>query len=267
MLIKKSVVFFMFLINASFALTFSIDKPSFHVVTDPGSSQSFSLSLKNSGDQPLKVKVYTQDWIYAQNKKGKVFLAPGTEKNSCAKWIKLEQQEFVLEPKTKKDYSFRIETPHQAEGGQQAVLFFETQLDTKNKGLSYGARIGTIIYQETKSRTLAKLEYVQKKAGERGGKVFYQLTVRNAGNAWNSATAIVSLLRNGEVVEQQNKPVVNLLPGDSVELSDEFSKSGDEVLVTIEDSKENLFTERLTLNGETVNVLKNSAAEVPQNGR
>lgn len=260
----KKILLVLFLFGQlSWAFNFSIDKPSFHVETASGTSQSFSLTLRNNGDLPLNVKVYVQDWAYAQNKKGKVFLPAGSGKFSCAQWLKFDQVEFKLEPRSKKDFHFKVETPRQAEGGHQAVIFFETQPENRSKGLSYAARLGTIIYQETKDKTLAKLELTDKQAGIKNGKAVFSFTVRNAGNAWNNASAIVSLLRGSEVLEQQTISAVNLLPGDTTGFAGEFTKSGTEILLTVEDHKENLLTERMDLGGaETIAAIEENPAEL-----
>lgn len=260
-MLRKLLFLTIFSLQFSFAFMFSIDRPSFHVVTERGSVQNYSLVLKNSNDSPLTVKAYVQDWIYAENKKGKVFLKPGSVKNSCAAWIKFEPAEFVIEPKTKKEFSFRLETPRTAEGGNQAVIFFETQPEAKGKSLNYGARIGSIIYQETKDQTISKIELITKQASQKNGKPVFQIGVKNSGNAWNSAAAIVSLVRSGEVVEQKTFSAVNLLPGDSTDFSGEFSNSGSEILITIEDAKDDLLTDRLVLSAETIIVAQKELQE------
>ncbi len=243
---RLAVIIIAVLLNFLNALSFSIDKPALHVVTARANNNNYSIVLRNNNDTPLKLKAYAQDWEYGADRKAKNFLPAGTSKYSCADWIKINDQTFTVPANGRKEFYFELKTPGNVTGGHYAVLFFETQLPRKdNKGLSYGARLGSIIYQETKEYTETKLEITDKKLSVAGGKTYYKVNVKNTGNAWNSAAAHISLVKNGEVADQQKLGPLNLLPGDEQEFAGSFNSSNSEVLITIEDAGDNLYTDRL----------------------
>ncbi|GBR72435.1 hypothetical protein HP1_116 [Candidatus Termititenax spirochaetophilus] len=245
----KKLLYLLFcgLLSLGFSLTLSLDQPSIHLETDRGSSVTHKINLYNQNDKPLKLKIYVRDWEYTESG-AKAFLKSGSADSSCADWLKLSADSITLPANSEEEYAFTLKTPKDAEGGHQAVIFFETDADLKGR-VQYGARIGALIYQKTKKHTQEYLEpQVLKNISNREGYA-YELSFRNSGNAWNSAGGRLDLIIDGDAVEQIDLPQTGLLPNETVRYAgvfeQPFSSGRAEVLYTIEDAGGALLTGQL----------------------
>lgn len=245
------------------AFSFSIDKPSVFTETTPGKTWRSFVNITNNNATPLKLKAYVMDWQYGPERQ-KIFLAPGSQANSCARWLKLEEQEFTIKPKSKKTFFFELATPKDAVGGSQAVIFFEADVAdvaVEKKGLSLGARIGTLIYQNTKGHSNYQLMLEDQKVSTAGNKFFYKVTVKNSGNTWNSASGIFSLIKNEDVAAQNFSGLIGLLPGESHVFAGEFvADNNSELIFSIEDHRENILSDRI--NSSAVERVKSSRQQL-----
>ncbi len=118
--------------------------------TPPGESITATITLSNAGDESSKVRSYTMHYIKKPN--GDVeFLPAGQSKWSCAKWIKVNPDEFGLKEGESKKISLRIQVPKNANPGHyRAVVLFETTA-TKGKGVAVSGRVGTIVFLKVTS--------------------------------------------------------------------------------------------------------------------
>ncbi len=263
--IRNILIFSLVSLELLLAFSFSIDKPSIYAETTTGKKWRSFINITNNNNTPLKLKAYVMDWHYGSERQ-KIFTAPGSRKDSCAKWIALDEREFTLEPKEKKAFFFEIDTPKNAVGGSQAVIFFEADVANsaaEKKGLSLGARIGALIYQNTKGASDYRLGIEDQKVSVSGGKFFYKVTVKNNGNTWNSASGVFSLIKNEDVAAQNFSGVIGLLPGETYVFSGEFAADErSDLIYSIEDHRENILSERI--NASTVDRFENGRRQ--QNG-
>ncbi|MDR1114534.1 MAG: hypothetical protein LBL50_05530 [Candidatus Margulisbacteria bacterium] len=235
---------------ASALTTISIDRPSIFLETERGSAVTHKINLTNRNNTDLKLLVYANDWIYTA-KGGKEFLEPGGSQFSCADWLTLEAESIVVPANSTAPFSFTLRTPADAEGGHQAVIFFETDLPgTAN--IRYGARVGSLIYQKTRKHTEDFLDTLGLKTAKRNGVYTYDIGLRNSGNAWNSAHGFVALVVDGEPLEEVELFTRGLLPDDTVRYNGIFSRrvTGDrnervEILYMLEDANGALQTGQL----------------------
>jgi len=233
---KFGLVFLLW--SCCFALTLSLDQPSLHLETARGSRTTHKINLANRGDSPLRLKVYVQDWQYAENG-AKEFLMPGSSPYSCTDWITLSGEELTIPANSKREFTFDLQTPEKAEGGRQAVIFFETVDNTDVGQISYGARLGTLVYQRTRKNTIMAIDPQTLAFGLRDGQYVYELSFRNNGNAWNAVRGSLALIEEGKVLEQAELGAQGILPGEAAVYTGTFTSQPQsdrvEVLYTLED--------------------------------
>jgi hypothetical protein len=225
------------LLNFACALNLSLDQPSIHLETARGSTVTSKIRLTNRGAEELNLRVYARDWRYAEGG-AKEFLPAGESESSCADWLKLSADTLAIPAGGTKDFYFELRTPADAGGGHQAVIFFET-IAASGGTVSYGARLGSIIYQKTKRYTLDAVEPLALRAGLRDDVYAYELVFENRGNAWNSVRGSLALVENGAALEQVELPLKGLLPGEAAEYAGSFAGGGEdrlEVLYVLEDA-------------------------------
>jgi hypothetical protein len=225
-----------------YAFSFSIDQPSLHVTTYRGNSDTYRVVVRNPNETAITIKAYAQDWEYTESG-AKRFMAKGTSPYSCAAWITMEKPTVTIDPKSSREVSFRLTTPRDATGGHTAVVFFETELPSSANVLSYGMRLGAIVYQETKDLTKTELVVYEKGVSLDGKEAKLFIKVRNDGNAWNSVGGEFSAMTEEGVVQKKKLDTYNLLPGQKTMIKQTLPRVKDAVYTyVIEDAKKNLQT-------------------------
>ena len=211
------------LLNCCFALTLSLDQPSVYLDTDRGAATTHKVRLSNSGEDNLRLKIYAQDWQYTEDG-AKEFLPAGSTPYSCANWLKLSAETLTIPANSSKEVTFELRTPKDAVGGHQAVIFFETVDETPAGQVSYGARLGTLVYQRTRKNTIVAIDPQTLKTGWQNNQYIYELAFRNNGNAWNSIRGSLALIEDGNVLEQIELATQGLLPGESAVYTGAFTQ-------------------------------------------
>lgn len=204
-----------FSLEPAFALSINIDPPSLRLTVKPEQSVSGSISVKNAGSSSIKIKAYTEDWVYAKDG-SKLFMKPGSSVYSCSGWIRLDPANFELAPKEEKSVNYVLTVPKTASGSHVSVIFFESSTDNK-EGISVTGRIGTIVYQDTEGDIKRNWEIKELIviSSEEGEPVNVQLTLANKGNTYLQANAILKILKDGKTVFESKMKPINILPDDS----------------------------------------------------
>jgi len=208
--------------STSYPFSMTIDKPSIHIATDPGSTTSGKIAIENNGLKPLKIIAYVSDWSYAADG-SKIFKKAGTNPYSCANWIHIDPQEVLIEPLSEEEIKYVMTIPKDATGGHVAVIFFESVLEGK-EGVSVGGRIGSIVYQETKGKSVRSGEIKAFSAEPgKGNKVQFKLRFKNTGNSHLSVNPMIEIyLKNSQKLEVLSLPSVKTMPLDEVTISEEY---------------------------------------------
>jgi hypothetical protein len=140
-----------------FAINISASQPVVRETLKPGSATQGTIELTNAGDIPVQVKLYMEDWRYAEAGDGnKDFGPPGTFPRSAADWIRFRPQQVEIAPgKTAVvDYSITVPQDSTLDGGYYAVLFFESmiadpsQAEADSVAVKYAARLGSLFLIE-----------------------------------------------------------------------------------------------------------------------
>ena len=110
--------------------------------------------INNTSDQEVPVRAYWEDFEYIAPYDGsKDFKPMGTFPSSLGKMASFAPQEFTLPPFGKKEISYTIRVPSDAQGGYHGVLFFENGNSTvdSNSGLRIVLRVGCLFFIETEN--------------------------------------------------------------------------------------------------------------------
>ncbi len=174
-----------------------------------GDTARFSIELRNSGTDPLLLRVYAMDFAVTPDNTF-LFEEPGSYPYSCAPWIELEGEDvFDLPAGASANPSFRMNVPVDAEpGGHFAVLFFQdASPPSPGQGAELTPRIGcqvllTVPGEIVRECSIAGLEvesdYLslwgppeEGRAGWPSRDMRYRLAVENSGNVHITVFAVL----------------------------------------------------------------------------
>jgi hypothetical protein len=209
------ILSFVILSSSAFALSINIDPSNINITLKPGETKNGEILVQNFGDSNIKVKAYSEDWIYASDG-SKVFMKPGSSVYSCSSWIKLDPEEFDMASKEDKKVKYTITSPSNASGGHVSVIFFESVID-KYEGIAVAGRIGAIVYQNTEGdiKESGEIKGVSVLTSEEGKPIVLQITFENNGNSFLAAKPSVKIMDGGKTVAESLGMNINALPGDT----------------------------------------------------
>ncbi|HEX9779768.1 MAG TPA: hypothetical protein VGB20_00980 [bacterium] len=194
----------------AFALSLSNNRPLIEREVGPGEAVQGSIEVTNTGDKPMEVRAYLEDWRYLPTGEGdKEFDAPGTYPRSAAGWISFYPTEFELPPHGRGvvDYTIRVTDEAALDGGYYAVLFFESIIgEVQPQGgsevtVKYAARLGSLFMIDvtgTVRRDASLAGARLSSAG--GGATRIEGTIVNEGNVALRCDGTYHLLGAGELV-------------------------------------------------------------------
>lgn len=201
-----------FLIPA-FAFSINVDPSSIKITLKQGESKSGEIAVQNTGSNSIRIKTYTEDWIYAADG-SKTFMKPGSSVYSCSNWIKLDPVEFSLLPKEERKIGFVITAPKTASGSHVSVIFFESLIN-QTKEIAVSGRLGVIIYQDTegdinRSGEIKEMSVITSKEGI---PVKVNISFINKGNSYISVKPHIKIMRDNKTVFESDAMSINTLPG------------------------------------------------------
>src|SRR5210317_1671257 len=94
---KFTTVFFLLCSVVTNAQLLVQSGPTHRLIVVPGATELVPISLKNGGDEPLLCTLTLSD-VVSHCDSGYRYLPAGSTDESCADWMQLEQEEFVLTP-------------------------------------------------------------------------------------------------------------------------------------------------------------------------
>ena len=116
--------------------------------TPEGSRLSNDIEVYNGSDEALHVTGSLMDWT--MNQAGhKQFLEPNTTPHSCASWIRMNPEQFILAPKQSVRVRYSVTPPTDLKEDHWAMIFFTTrQIPKANAGigLNVNTRIGCKVF-------------------------------------------------------------------------------------------------------------------------
>lgn len=144
--------------------------------TNPGSSQTQQITLRNKGKTEQSFIFNLNDWLTDENGEVKYFDA-GTTKRSCADWITVSPALVTLQPNEQATINVTMLVPNDNPATKWAVLFVQSAVEQTGPkavdkemalGMQLALRIAVTIYQSPASNTLYKatLEGLTEKVNE-----------------------------------------------------------------------------------------------------
>ncbi len=138
-----------------YASTIRISSPRVELELAPGETYTGEITAENPDNEEINVRVYAEDWIYAEGGTGeKKFTPAGTHPLSASNWINFNNQANTIKPYGRMTAHYTVTVPPDATGAHYAVLFFETQLGvSKNEegaNVQVAGRIGALFFVQVK---------------------------------------------------------------------------------------------------------------------
>ncbi len=132
--------------------------------TNPGSSQTQQITLRNKGKTEQSFIFNLSDWLTDESGEVKYF-APGTTPRSCANWITVSPALVTLQPNEQVKVNVTMLVPNDNSSTKWAVLFVQSAVEQTGPkavdkqtalGVQLALRIAVTIYQSPASNTLYK---------------------------------------------------------------------------------------------------------------
>ncbi|MFH0738315.1 MAG: hypothetical protein V2A59_00435 [Candidatus Omnitrophota bacterium] len=237
-LLKKGRVLLYFLalifipINIAQAqLSFRIDPARLRIAVSPGGTKSGTIKVYTQSAQSLKVKVYLEDWDYADQTGTRAFHPANTTPLSCASWISLNPSEFIIPAYGVGQLNYTIKAPADIEGGHFAVMFFETepiaatlqgQTESVQANTTLNIRLGALFYVEAQNNTKRSISLSKFSIADapKNKGIIISGDFQNIGNTDITAGGTFYIMNSkGKIFARGNFNDVYTLPQDKAKLS------------------------------------------------
>lgn len=223
-----SLFIMVFLSREGFAFNISISDPIVKEKVAAGEVITGRLELTNPSSKEIKVRAYLEDFTYIAPYDGtKKFFPPGSLDFSCTGWISFSPQEFTMHAFEKKKIDYSIRVPQGVNGGNYAVLFFETSLGKIENESEYNynveilGRVGALFFLEAEdSIKRAEVKQIEEKNNTINGKFF------NKGEVFIKSQATYYVIDEaGMVLDRGKLDDVYIFPPDGTAFNIKLSKS------------------------------------------
>lgn len=169
---KRMKYYLMLLVSAAFGLfglemsaqELEVSPGTLSFSTNPGSSQTQQISLRNKGNTEQSYIFNLSDWLTDESGEVKYF-SPGTTPRSCADWITVSPALVTLQPNESATINVTMLVPNDDPSTKWAVLFIQSAVEQTGPkavdkdialGVQLALRIAVTIYQSPTSNTLYK---------------------------------------------------------------------------------------------------------------
>lgn len=200
----------------------------FEAVLDPGKTTKQKITVTNTANVPLPIKAsvksFTVNEEVASENRG-IF--------DASTWFKVQEPDFILQPKQKREVHLTITPPTDAEpGGHYATVYFQPLLPAEvlSDTTAYlTARVGVLAFMIVKGDIIEQA----KPAGplstakiQQSGPINFRFKVKNEGNVHLLPTGRVTIYdwRNREVAKLPLAPTM-ILPKTQKELTVTWDKT------------------------------------------
>ena len=211
-----------------------LDQPKIRLIIPPGQSATGRIEVRNPSDEPKEIKIYIEDWFYADNTGTKTFMPPGSVSSSCADWIKFVPVEFTVSAFGKQYVNYTVTVPRDASGGHYAVLFFESLMEKPQPQTQAMAvvpvaiRIGSLFYIEVEGKTerTAQLSNLSIERNPEDKSLKISADFKNIGNVDITAGGSFHIMDSqGMVFARGEFNKVYTFPNDTAKLTSQWKES------------------------------------------
>jgi len=178
------VILLAVLMSVSAEIAISITPMRVDLKFVPGATINDTLTVSNTGDQPVRIKVSIQDWeltfqgtpVFASPQPGTAF--------SCSRWIQINPVDFRLGAGQNRTIRYAIAVPETAAmQGYRSAVICEIIPDVKpgeKKKVQIKGQIAMIVYG-TAGKPQPVCEVVDLKTESKAGKTDFVLIMKNKG--------------------------------------------------------------------------------------
>jgi hypothetical protein len=190
-LLLMVVTFISFLIPEINAQELEVSPGTLSFATNPGSSQTQQITVRNKGNTEQSFIFNLGDWL--TDDKGEVkYFSPGTTARSCAEWITVSPTLVTLQPNESAVVNITILVPNDNAATKWAMLFVQSATEQTGAvaidkdvkmGMQLSLRIAVPVYQSPASNKLYKatLEGLTERIGADNSRT-YETQVINLGD-------------------------------------------------------------------------------------
>lgn len=169
---KRTKYYLFLLVSAAFcfigmdmiAQELEVSPGTLSFTTNPGSSQTQQISLRNKGNTEQSYVFNLSDWLTDESGEVKYF-SPGTTPRSCTDWITVSPALVTLQPNESATINVTMLVPNDNPSTKWAMLFIQSAVEQTGPkavdkeialGVQLALRIAVTIYQSPASNTLYK---------------------------------------------------------------------------------------------------------------
>lgn len=133
--------------HAADPISLKISPLTYKLTIKKGENDTQIVSIINPNQLAIKVIAETSDFVQGDEEGSPKFVDKGAGKTALASWIDIDRKEIPLEPNEKKDISFTVNVPNDAEnGGHYAAIFFKTVPKEDEGGqITISNRVGSLV--------------------------------------------------------------------------------------------------------------------------
>lgn len=193
--------------------------------TNPGSSQTQQVYIKNKGASEQSFIFNLVDWLTDENSEVKYF-EPGTTARSCADWLTVSPSVVDLQPNESATVNVTMLVPEDEMSTKWAMLFVESAKEQTGPqaidkdvqmGLTVSARIAVPVYQSPAGNTFYKgtIDKLEEIVDDNGDRTF-ESEVINIGDKILNCKVYYTLVNLDTAEEITSDPIeFSLLPESS----------------------------------------------------
>ncbi len=218
----------------TFAQELEVSPGTLSFATNPGSSQTQQITLRNKGNTEQSFIFNLNDWLTDESGEVKYF-NPGSTPRSCADWITVSPALVTLQPNEQATVNVTMLVPNDNAATKWAVLFVQSAVEQTGPkavdkemamGVTVALRIAVTIYQSPASNTLYKgtIEGLTEKIGDDNSRN-YTSQVINLGDKVLNCKVYFTLTNMETAEEITSTPLeFSLLPETSKKVSYKHDK-------------------------------------------
>jgi len=223
--------------RAAAALNLTNNRPIVQESLASGEAVQGSIDVANHGPDPMRVRVYLQDWRYTPAGVGeKEFAPPQTLPRSAAGWISVFPTTLELPPRGRGsvEYVVRVPKDQPLDGGYYAVLFLESVIGEQPPGeagersakVQFAARLGSLFMIDVNGTVKRQARLLSPSITPPGpsSPLAIRAQFANDGNTALRCDGFFHLMGAGDLIAARGQlPARYVWPGDRVPVAAEWA--------------------------------------------
>lgn len=172
----------------------------------PGKKGEFSIDVYSTSNEDTPVKVSLYD--VSQREDGNVdFTDPGKSPFSCAKWIKLQKNDFIVPAGETVSLKGELLVPRDATGVKIATVMIEPAYEKKEKGITVKLRYAVIVKVKVKGKNLiesGKIDGIRMRVSPEGIPTIEATLINNSNVDYKATGKVILQDSSGKIIETTN---------------------------------------------------------------